>query len=191
MIPLSSIFKYQLSIKQKILLLVAVPVIVLTTAFVIFHIITRTNDAEHELNRQGTLLTQYLAESSELALFAGDMQVLETLATQILKTENVLALSIYNQQQEIVLQRGDHNLPLIDSSVHVQSGQAGISRIFQLPVLSRNIKLGDFDLADQESGNNSSQTTLGWVQLALDDTSLKVRQKEIILKDLTISLSDV
>ena len=179
-------FNKSLSIKHSILLLTLLPALLITTVLTIYLIISRQSDAQDELLIQVNSAISYLAKSSELPLFSGDIPTLERLADATISNTDMKSVIFYDSNGKALLTFGGgddvHTLKFVNSTYRKETNTQWI---FQTPVFNSEINVDDYN-EESLSKTNQQKIYLGWVQIKADKTPLLNKQRTIFLAGISV-----
>lgn len=179
-------FNKSLSIKHSILLLTLLPALLITTVLTIYLIISRQSDAQDELLIQVNSAISYLAKSSELPLFSGDIPTLERLADATISNTDMKSVIFYDSNGKALLNFGGgddvHTLKFVNSTYRKETNTQWI---FQTPVFNSEINVDDYN-EESLSKTNQQKIYLGWVQIKADKTPLLNKQRTIFLAGISV-----
>ena len=174
-----------LGIKQYTLLLTLLPSLLITTALTAYLIVSRQADAQQGLLTNATNTINYLASTSELALFSGDKLILNRLASATVFNQDMKSVTFFDSQGKEILTAGEmlnDNKIYTETSIYREEQQT--QWLLQTPVFNSQLEVEDFpDIS--EGGVTEIKNTpiefLGWVQITADKTSLKQKQRSILV----------
>jgi len=172
-----------LGIKGRILLLALIPITGIALVLSAYFIHVQLKSLDYALNKHGQALARHLASASEYAVFSANREILEALAKQALSENNVVSVSITNQQGDTLLAR--HN-PRTAS----EGGERQQVRVFSQPIIQQIITRLDEDESffTREDSTNPTQDTLGWVVVELSLGSLQAEKNQSIINSILITL---
>jgi hypothetical protein len=142
---MNRMLRKNLGIKQYILLLTLLPSLLITTALTGYLVVSRQADAQDGLLANATHTINYLANTSELALFSGDRLTLEKLATATVSNKDMKSVTFFDSQQQELLTAGDK---IDNRKIYTQTAiyreEQETQWILQTPVYNSEIELRTF-----------------------------------------------
>ncbi len=164
--------KRYIDIRAKLLGLAIVPVILLAIILGYYLIKTRIDDVNASLMNKGELITKNFAPAVEFGLFTQNTELLELLSQPILHDSEVISVTIYDQNESLVLNTYSQN----HSPESVETFGNELTTFRSSVVSTRLLPIGVGD--DQSIEKNSR--VMGWVEVKMSHHSLNQRQLEII-----------
>lgn len=169
---------YLQRIRWVMVIIATLPVMLVSLFFTAYMYQQRSSDGEQNLLTSGADGIKYMASNAELAVFSGNTDALEQLATQVLRLPNVRYIAYFDSRRDILLDKGAVS-PLSISDLF----QCNTSEVFyrdnlwffceeivaELPVID-----------DFGSGQQNLTSRIGWVVLALDTASLNAYKQEAL-----------
>lgn len=175
------LLRFNLSIKQYILLLTLLPSLLITTTLTSYLVVSRQSDAQDNLLTNVVNTINYLADVSELPLFSGDKGSLSRLASATIMNKNMKSVTFYDSQETVILSHGappkNH---IIYTSASLYQEEQDSQWISQIPVYNSAIEVSDFP-EEEVIDKIEPLKILGWVEVTADKTSLKEKQRSILL----------
>jgi len=164
--------KRYIDIRAKLLGLAIVPVILLALILGYYLIKTRIDDVNAALINKGELITKNFAPAVEFGLFTQNTELLELLSQPILQDPEVISVTIYDQNEDLVLNTYSKN----NYSQSAQNFDRELSTFRSSVVSTRLLPLSARDHLAVEKNSR----IMGWVEIKMSHHSLNQRQMEII-----------
>lgn len=150
------------------------PALLLTLLLISFFTFVRIQDLRQELNHTGQLIANQLAPASEYGVIVGNNEVLNSLMRATLSTPHVRFLEIQD--------RANNVLVYVEQPSETGSNPKQVE-VFQAPIRSQRIKLGNDFLGHGEDANTlATEDYLGRVLVGMSNDAFSQRQQEILLK---------
>lgn len=187
----------QLSLRSRLFLISAIPLLLITVSLSWFSVQTRHGDLQDELEQLGTSTVEYLATGAQFGMVAGDDDSLSALMKAPLATSaDVYGLTFLDDNLNVLLSSGDMQLPqrLLTRMRTANNAPRPTfkherHRYFYRPILLTDEKITDFVAAPSKARNTNAPELLGWVVLDVSEQRLLARQRNIILTSLAVALA--
>ena len=163
--------KKYINIRAKLLGLAIVPVILLALILGYYLIKTRIDDVNAALINKGELITKNFAPVVEFGLFTKNTELLELLSQPILQDPEVISVTIYDQNEELVLSAYSENIypkPVGEFDRELSTFRSSVVSTRLLPLI------GDHQTVEKYN------RIMGSVEVKMSHHSLNQRQIEII-----------
>ncbi|MFZ5621291.1 MAG: response regulator [Pseudomonadota bacterium] len=161
-------------IHSRILLAALLPALAVAGLLSVYFVHTRIEDLNRSLIDRGRAIANQLAPASEYGVFAGNHEILRTLADAALRESDVVRVSILDRT----------HAPL------VQSRAPGLEEIalanlleFEAPIRPAGLAVSDFE----EAVGRGDAHPLGWVRVELSRAATRQRQHQIIFTSILIT----
>ncbi len=186
-----------LSLRSRLFLITAIPLLVITVSLSWFSVQTRHSDLQHELEQLGRSTVEYLATGAQFGMFAGDDDSLRALMKAPLATSpDVYGLAFLDSELGVLVSSRNMQLPE-QLMARIRTAKNRIwpafeharHRYFYRPIMLTDEKITDFVDSPSQPGNDSTPVLLGWVVLDVSEQRLLTRQRNIILTSLGVALT--
>lgn len=171
-----------MKIRTRAFLLGLLPTLLLAAVLSAYHVITRLNDLEANVSRQGMDLAHRLAASAEYGVLSGNNPALEKLLDQALTEPGVKSAIVVWPDQTTMI-RGESIAKLPDFR-KVEQWQAVSRSWFVFPVRFAPAEERDIFFDD----NINTNEPLAWVAVSIDTNQKQVLAKRLLLASLGITL---
>lgn len=171
-----------MKIRTRAFLLGLLPTLLLAAVLSAYHVITRLNDLEANVSRQGMDLAHRLAASAEYGVLSGNNPALEKLLDQALTEPGVKSAIVVWPDQTTMI-RGESIAKLPDFR-KVEQWQAASRSWFVFPVRFAPAEERDIFFDD----NINTNEPLAWVAVSIDTNQKQVLAKRLLLASLGITL---
>ena len=173
------------SLQQRLMVALLAPLLVLCLVLTAYGVSVRHNDLTGRLLEVADTTSRYLADSADFALFAGDKEQLNSLASSVMMTPEITAVTFVDSRFEQVVTVGRSIL----SGGEIFSQQAPATAqlhdniwLFHRPVVAVQVMANDFD------EGVVSTAVLGSVAVELDNAWLLKRQAESVQGIVVVAL---
>ncbi|MFA7387571.1 MAG: ATP-binding protein, partial [Thiohalobacteraceae bacterium] len=163
-------------IHSRILLTTLLPTIVIATVLGSYFIHTRIRDLGEALFDRGNAIANQLAPASEYGVFAGNHEILQTIADSALREPDVVRIAIVDRTHR----------PLVQAQAPTSAdAQPGDLLDFEAPISIQRLAVSDYEEpADLRHGH-----PIGWVRVSLSREETRERQRQVVLTSGLITLS--
>lgn len=171
------------TIRRRVLVITLLPLMLITLLLGGYFIHTQVKDAEEALLERGATMSHLLASAAEFGLLSGSPEMLSSLIRSQAKQDDVSDIIFLDSAFNTVLRSNPEGPAISRESAYPYES---IHEIYFLqPVVSTGI-----DILDSPEFQNEARDAeiIGWVAVALSREPTQLRQKEIILKGVTIAL---
>lgn len=166
-------------ITTLVVLAVLLPVALVTVVLTTYYAWARYSDLTSSELALGEITVNYLAQEAELALYAGDKQALQELATEVLQRPATQSIAFLDSLGDVIVQQGQPSQEpgkkpppaLFDTR------EEGSRILFSQPVSSRPMDVDDFGSVAKDS----PQKIIGWVELGLSRAAATSRINAMLL----------
>lgn len=171
------------TIRRRVLVITLLPLLLITLMLGGYFIHTQVKAAEESLLERGTSMSQLLASAAEFGLLSGSPEMLSSLIRAQTKHEDVSDIIFLDSAFSVVLRANPGGAPISRESAYPYTAAREV--YFLQPVISTGI-----DILDSPEFQNEERDAeiIGWVAVALSRHPTQERQKEIVLKGVTIAL---
>lgn len=173
-------------IRWVMVIIATLPVMLVSLFFTVYMYQQRSSDGEQNLLTSGSDSVKYMASNAELAVFSGNAEALEQLASQVMQLPSVKYIAYFDSRRDILLDKGAVS-PLSISDLF----QCNASDVFyrdnlwffceeivaELPVID-----------DFGAGQENLSSRIGWVALALDTAPLNAYKQQVLTASLLAGL---
>jgi signal transduction histidine kinase/ActR/RegA family two-component response regulator len=149
------------------------PALLLTLLLISFFTFVRIQDLRQEVNHTGQLIANQLAPASEYGVIVGNDDVLRGLMRATLSTPHVRFVEV---------QDSANNVLVFVEQPGRNGGNPKQVEIFQAPIRSQQIKLGNDFLGARQDTVKPVEDYLGRVLVGMSNDAFSQRQQEILLK---------
>ena len=173
----------------RLLLLTSVPLILLTTLLTFKTISDEQLKVSLEYYDLGLTTTEYLAATSDFALYSGNEQLLDNLARSMSSLAQIDGVTFLNAHRKILVSTLKGKPPWPE----LQSGAIGLNPLeinnrlyFERPVSISDIEIEDYagkTLSAEEPGD-----VMGWVIVAIDMSAIEAERQAIIIRNSTVAI---
>ncbi len=182
-----------LGIKSKVLLLAVLPVILIAAWLSYAEITTRFNTLDTSLNIRADTIARNLARASEVAIVAGNQELLDQLSLSTLLEEDVLSVDIMTHSgimQASARQSDDTPLPSSSATIKLGNTSNFPELVFKQPILlarNRSALNEDSSLIFQ-SNPLLEPNDIGVVVLKMSTASVALAKREALLTTILATL---
>lgn len=182
------------SIKYRILFLAMFPVVVIATLLTVLVMIGGVTEMDGALKSRGMLIARQLAPASEYGAFSGNREILQALAQAVMKEEDVNAIIITDDRDNILAVSGQPGQLGYKTSGFSDVGQVGSigkhSLVFAAPIYQNENSVDEYGLLDRaEPGSGKKRKVLGRVYVELSTAATQLRKNRFIMISLAIGFS--
>ncbi len=171
-------------IQRRVMVLAMVPLVTISTLLGTYMISERVKTAYQQLEERGRLLVEHLAPASEFPLFAGNMEVLRSLAAGIAREPDVVSVQILDESREVILTVNQ------DTEVEAGDGDDDNFMEFEQPIGVSTVSV--VDVVEEDTLQNlevpaaEAPRNLGWAVVRISTARLKSRETEIIINGILL-----
>jgi two-component system sensor histidine kinase BarA len=180
-------FWKKLGIYQLALVLTLTPLIVISISLGYYNATTRLADLRKEMVNRGESLARNFASASEYGIYIEDVNLLKKLAASVLNEPDVdSVLIVDNNGNELITLGSSLNMDSI-----LKEKNKNNSLIFVSKVIRSNLpSLDNTEYYDSDANfiKNNTQENMGKVIIALSESSVRKRQKEVIFNGVLITI---
>jgi two-component system sensor histidine kinase BarA len=163
-------------IHSRILLTTLAPTIVIAIVLGAYFVNTRIQDLRESLFDRGHAIANQLAPASEYGVFAGNHDILRTLAESALREADVVRVTILDQERK--------PLALVETANTTELEHSDLLP-FEAPIQISRLTVSDFETTK----NSPEVRPIGWVRVELSQANTLKRQQEITVTSLFITFS--
>lgn len=163
------------TIKYRLLFLAVLPLTVTVIILSIFFTANRLQQFSLEHERRGNSIVRQLAPASEYGIFSGNQEILRKLASSTLTEDDVIAVSITDQQGNSLIKLNKDLATPYDKSQ---------TKDFQSDVYLSQLQINDFSPAEEVQ---KQPKTIGHVSITLTNTLTTSLQKRVLIENFTIT----
>lgn len=171
-----------MKIRTRAFLLGLLPTLLLAAVLSAYHVITRLDDLETNVSRQGMELARRLAASAEYGVLSGNNPALEKLLDQALTEPGVKsAIVVWPDQTTMIRGESINRLPDLRK---VEQWQTASRSWFVFPVRFAPAEERDIFFDD----NINTNEPLAWVAVSMDANQKQALAKRLLLASMGITL---
>jgi len=167
------------TINFRILLLAVLPSTIVSIIFFGYFVNHQIDDIETSIVDKGNSLAGHLASASEYGVFSGNMTILSPLIESVLTKNDVVSITITNNQGKPLIQKSKAKNTSSASSILNDTDR----RIFSKPIIQRTVDINDFEITD-----NIMPPVIGWIIVEISDEVAQQNKRDAILQTLSITL---
>ncbi len=154
-----------LSISNQILLIAVIPALLIAIILSAYFIHSQFNYISKTLNRHGHFIAEQLAPASEFSIYSGNTTFIAPLIHSMISNDNIIHIQILNKYNNIILDIKQNNKTIKKpDSFLINLFNLDKKLVFEQPVLSKNIEIGDF-----ETQTNYKDNVIGKVIVTLSN----------------------
>ncbi|MBN8442471.1 MAG: diguanylate cyclase [Thauera sp.] len=174
-----------LSLFQRLLLLVLIPVSLLTAMISGAYLSRGTRLAEEAVRERGIAIVSFLAPAAEYGVISGNAANLQGLLAAAMAQQDVRVAAIYDRSRSPIILSGTPALADFERVVAaggprlVEFGAGRFS--FAAPVLSQPVAVDDVNLVARPGTAMAEADVVGWVYVELDTASYLQRRRAIVV----------
>jgi len=181
-----------LSLRQRLLLVVMLPAVVLATVVASLYVARSTQAVEDALGDRGLAIVSFLGPAAEYGVISGNRASLSSLLQAVLEQRDVSAVAIYDRDGETLAVSGRLRLAAPTRIMEVQAAQIIAHDDNRLslaaPVLTAAMMVDDIALPGFDDTGGSQGDQIGWVYVELDTFPLDNAKRVILLTALSLVL---
>jgi signal transduction histidine kinase len=176
-------------------------IVVVLSAQTIFYMSRARDRVRSELTNKGRLLSDLLAYSSRVGVFAENGDQLRDVAAGVLSEPDVMQVGIYNANgkqlylgSNTAMSRGDNPEAGVDDPSAGPEGTGAMTRetgkalVFTKPVVLRIYPRGERSLYFGDAGEDIKDRTIGYVKVVLGKESLNRTTLRIVTQNVIVAL---
>ncbi|OUS06164.1 hypothetical protein A9Q90_05950 [Gammaproteobacteria bacterium 54_18_T64] len=166
----------------RLLLLSAVPLILLAVLLTVNTIFGERAELQRGYLNLGRTATTYLAATSDFALYSGNEQLLDTLATSMSDLAQIDGVAFLNANREVLVSTLRGQVPwsaLLPANLGLEHHAIGSRLYFERPVAISGIEIEDYS----ESPPGGAEAVTGWVILAVDMSAMAAEQRGVLIRN--------
>ncbi|WP_430459603.1 response regulator [Thalassolituus sp. LLYu03] len=181
------------TIQSRILLLALLPGIIISLILGSFFMTQHSRNLDDLLDQRALAMAKQLAPTCEYGVMTGNSGILQNIANGMLEERDVRAVSIYNQDVEILAHAGPKMLTQRIGSAELMDNQLQLLRTdssvrVRAPVFQQNLTITD-QLSDQFYAEENRQIKLlGWAELELSTANTQLARYQHIATSSAIIL---
>jgi signal transduction histidine kinase/CheY-like chemotaxis protein/HPt (histidine-containing phosphotransfer) domain-containing protein len=178
-------------IKYRILFLAMFPVVAIATLLITLVMVGGVAEMDGALKSRGMLIVRQLAPASEYGAFSGNREILQVLAQAVMKEEDVNAIIITDDRDNILAVSGRPSQFDLKAVNLADVGQVdSISEhylVFAAPIYQSEVRIDEYGLLDRaEPHGGKKNKVLGWAYVELSTTATQLRKNRFIMISITI-----
>ncbi|MBQ0721326.1 MAG: response regulator [Gammaproteobacteria bacterium] len=168
----------------RLLLLTSGPLILLAVLLTASTLSDERFDVQREYQDAGIAVASYLATTSDFALYSGNEQLLNTLATSMSELVQIDAVIFLNIKREVLVSSFAGQAPwsvLLPASIGSQPLSAGGRLYIERPVVISGVEIEDY--VDLPSPQGESAAVTGWVIVVVDMSAVEAERQAVLLRN--------
>lgn len=178
-------------IQTRIMFMALLPGVIVSLTLGVFFISDRSQDLDDLLDQRAMAMAKQLAPTCEYGVMTGNVGILQNIANNMLEERDVRAVSIYNQDVDILAHAGPKMMTERIGSAELQEHQLQLLRTestvrVRAPVFAENLVISD-QFSDQFYAEQSEQVALlGWAEVELSTTNTLLTRYQHLANSLAI-----
>ena len=168
----------------RLLLLTSAPLILLAVLLTASMLSDERFDVQREYQDAGVAVATYLATTSDFALYSGNDELLNTLATSMSELVQIDAVIFLNINREVLVSSFAGQAPwseLLPASIGLDPMSTGGRLYIERPVVISGVEVEDY--ADTPSQQVESAAVTGWVIVVVDMLAVEAERQAILLRN--------
>ena len=168
----------------RLLLLTAMPLILLTVLLTFNTVSSERSEVYRQYHELGLTAATYLAATSDFALYSGNEQLLDTLATSMSELAQIDGVTFLNARREVLvstLKGGSSWSALLPKSIGLEPLPINDRLYFERPVSVSGIEIEDY--SQPSSRHGESKAIIGWVIIAVDLSAMEAERQQILWRN--------
>ena len=173
----------------RLLLLTSGPLILLTVLLTANTLSNERFDVQREYQDAGKIAADYLAATSDFALYSANEPLLNTLATSMSELAQIDGVTFLNAHREILVStfKGSPPWPsLLSASIGLDSLAIGDQLYYERPVAISGVEIEDY--SDDPSLKSEPAAIVGWVFVAVDLSAMKAERQVVLFRNTGMAL---
>lgn len=178
-------------IKKRVMFLAVMPAALIAALLAAVFIITGLRDLDSSLRERGMAIARQLAPASEYGVFAGNREILQSLAQSVMREADVKAVFIVDNRGKVLAVSGRPGVPaalLLSADARMQVLENGGSMMFSAPILQSQVEVDDFASSGFEAPASKERKLLGRVGVELSTQSTLERRQRLLAINLLVVL---
>lgn len=173
-------------VRARVMLVAVLPMLVLAVLMTALYTSLRITDLDQALTDRGRAFARQLAAASEYAVFSGDREALQQLASTVMGEEDVIGVRIVGHDGNTLVNIGrfDARLPALagPGDLHPVTIKEGRTLRLVEPIRATKLQLDDLlsAAASQRGKSATRNSTLGLVTVDLSLDRLQRRRGELL-----------
>ena len=168
----------------RLLLLTSAPLILLAVLLTASMLSDERFDVQREYQDAGVAVATYLAATSDFALYSGNDELLNTLATSMSELVQIDAVIFLNINREVLVSSFTGPAPwseLLPASIGLDPLSTGGWLYIERPVVISGVEIEDY--GDTPSQQVEPAAVTGWVIVAVDMSAVEAERQAILLRN--------
>lgn len=173
----------------RLLLLTLGPLILLTVLLTANTLTNERFDVQREYQDAAKVAADYLAATSDFALYSGNEPLLNTLATSMSELAQIDGVTFVNAQREILVSTFKGSPPwssLLPASIGLGSLAIEGQLYFERPVAISGIEVEDY--SDDPSLKGEPAAIVGWVFVAVDLSAMEAERQAVLFRNAGVAV---
>lgn len=180
-------------IKYRILFLAMFPVVAIATLLITLVMVGGVAEMDGALKSRGMLIARQLAPASEYGAFSGNREILQALAQAVMKEEDVNAIIITDDRDNILAVSGrpsQFDLKAVNlADVEQVDSISKHYLVFAAPIYQSEVGVDEYGLLDRaEPHGGKKNKVLGRAYVELSTTATQLRKNRFVMISITIGL---
>lgn len=160
----------RLSLRQRLLLTVLMPVSLLLALLVGVSLVRGERMTETAIAERGLAIVSFLAPAAEYGVISGNSQILDSVLGALRTQRDVVAAVLYDREGAVIAQRGEPKVldlaQVLGAAQAVRLQQGEGRKGFAAPVLSVPLVVNELDIATPVE--DKTPEPVGWVYVEID-----------------------
>ncbi len=168
----------------RLLLLTSAPLILLAVLLTASMLSDERFDVQREYQDAGVAVATYLAATSDFALYSGNDELLNTLATSMSELVQIDAVIFLNINREVLVSSFTGPAPwseLLPASIGLDPLSTGGWLYIERPVVISGVEIEDY--GDTPSQQVEPAAVTGWVIVAVDMSAVEAERQAILFRN--------
>ena len=168
----------------RLLLLTSAPLILLAVLLTASMLSDERFDVQREYQDAGIAVATYLASTSDFALYSGNENLLNTLATSMSDLVQIDAVIFLNINREVLVSSFAGQAPwseLLPANIGLDPLSTGGRLYIERPVVISGVEIEDY--GDTPSQQIESAAVTGWVIVVVDMSAVEAERQAILLRN--------
>ena len=168
----------------RLLLLTSGPLILLTVLLTANTLSNERFDVQREYQNVAKVAADYLAATSDFALYSANESLLNTLSTSMSELAQIDGVTFLNAQREVLVSTFKGSPPwssLLSASIGLDSLVIGDQLYFERPVAISGIEIEDY--SDDPSLKGEPAAIVGWVLVAVDLSAMEAERQVVLFRN--------
>jgi len=172
------------TLRGRLLLLTLLPLILLAALLTLNTILSERAELEREYHELGLTAATYLAATSDFALYSGNKQLLETLATSASELSQIDGVAFLSANREVLTSTFKGQAPwteLLSASIGLHHHGIDNRLYFEKPVFLSGLEVEDY--SESFLSSKEPAAIAGRVIVAVDMSAMEAEQRAVLLRN--------